>query len=359
MLNYKRINAKFLLVIVFFICACKHNVKTKKENQFISSDFKLKRELKGQAINLDKAKSLIDIQIIPSKNILIVADIDNYFLKVYRLDNFKYLKSFAEKGIGKNQLILCRAIQYDERTQLLYATDTYKEKIFVYSVDSISDAKAKILPIDSIQLQGNNFNRPLVTSNGKIVDICGNYKSKNYNVLSFYSKNGAFLNSTGRYPITDIKYSPLEINFAFSSGLNISNLGSDIVCSYYYTDVLDVYDSIGNLKKRMQGPDIFSPNTKSVNANGGTFNVATSKTQKGYVGKAYMNKDDLLVLYDGKINNKNFHSNILLNFTSSLSPKTENILDIPIFTFATDWNKKIIYGIWNNENGCKLVQYQF
>lgn len=351
----------FLLIFISILISCQSDNKKSgnTKEQFQITNFNSKVNLKAQLFLLDSLNYAVDICVIPEHNLLLVTDLkNNKFLKAYNLTSLKLIKSFIEKGPGPNQQIICRTLQVSHDKKYLYATDTYKKKIFVYAVDDIVTPGKTPIAIADITLKSNAFNRPLIFNNKYIADLHDNYDEKAGGVLNVYNPSGDFLYLSDIYPVVDKKIDRMEQNFAFLSTVNTSRDGTALIMSYLHTDFISIYSNKGKLLKRVHGPDIFEPEIKNVSIMGGTMGQFTENTIKAFTGKPQMDKNDVLVLYDGKKVSSDYHVNTLLNFTSKLTPKTIYKLDKPVFTLDIDWNTRTAYCLSQQVNGYNLVKYQ-
>jgi len=301
------------------------------------------------------------IYLLPQKNLLFVIDInDTTYVKVYNLKTYEFIRTFIKKGAGPNQQLDCHKLAFDKDLKYLYTTDLNKQKIFVYSLDDILNPSVAVVPVNDITLENHYLNRPLLLSNGKIVDYSNAKPGGKKSVFSFYSADGKFLSENGTFPQSETKYNREEQLTAYAGWVARSSDGNKIVISYFNTDCIDLYDTLGNLQRRIHGPDFFEPKVKTVtHFSGLAYAIVNDKDSHFAYSSAQMNNNELFVLYQGKDASKDlgYHKNTLFSFDNQLKPQTYFTLTQPIFAFDVDWDNHTLYGLTHQFNDNFIVQY--
>lgn len=331
--------------------------KKKEHTVFQLKDFKSPILLKGTTVQLSKMILPSRISVIPEHNLLLILEgqPDDYFAKVYKLDSFTYLKSFIKKGEGPNEQLSCLTLQYNRGEELIYVSDLYKKKIFAYAIDSILSVSSSSLPVTSINMRTEYLSIPVVINQNKIVDIRPNLGEKQIALFNFYNKKGEFVFFRGTYPPIDKIYQPYQLMDVFAAGLNLSENGSRLILNYYNSDYIDLYDTTGELIKRVQGPDTFYPELTSKSVGGGMITTTTKKARRAYRSIAKMDKD-IFLLYDGGLaSREGYHVNRLFRFDQNLVPLQAYQLETPIFNFDIDWKSGLIYGLTHEIEGSIVV----
>jgi hypothetical protein len=352
-----RLNPSF---IIFLLLICTVSCKPAKQKyQFDNNDFKSHTKLKGFPVSLDSSSYIVDLCLVPDKDLMLVTDLKSKdFINVYQLSTLRFIKSFIEKGIGPEQQIVSRVLQYDRDSQLIYSTDTYKKKIFVYSLSDIAAPNKKVYPVNDFTLQSEYLTRPKILPTKSIVDFHLHSKDTS-GVLDIFSLGGALEKTTGSFPHSDSDYQPALRDFAFYSAINLSEDTKHILVNYFHTDYLEIYDISGRLEARTQGPDCFDPLVASSAKFGGTMSVLTKDSYKAYTGKMQMKGNEVLVLYDGKKATDDFHVSEMMLLDSKLNPVTRFFLNIPVFAIDVDWNTRTVYALSNKVKGKNLIKYKF
>jgi hypothetical protein len=342
----------FILNLAFISCKKKAN----GPGQFNVNDFKKVQELNGRPLSLAKLHRGMDLTIIPEKKLLLIIDVDDSdYVKAYDLSTFKFIKSFIKKGSGPNEQIDCHKLQYDNKGQYLFAVDRGKNKIFIYSIGDILDPTKAVSPKSDIMLNNNALFKPLLLPSGKFVDLSVPKTKQKSPIFNFYNADGDSLYQKGRFPSLEQDYNPMELRTAFEGQFFSSADGGHIVLSYYNSDYIDVYDSLGNLQHRVHGPDIFDPAVRTMSKFGGKMIINDQGSHFAYTSPK-MKDDSLLVLYqglDGPVGP--YHENKLFLFNQKLEPKVLFKLTQPIFLFDIDWKTKTLYALSHQVKGSNLI----
>jgi hypothetical protein len=350
--SYLYIATAFIIILT---ASCKEQDKlTKTHIVYAEKDFPTSKPLAGNAKVLEKSVMPANILVIPEHNLLVILEMKgDYLAKAYTLDSLRFLKYFVKKGEGPKEQLTALTLQYKAREKLVYISDLRKKRIFAYSVESLKDTSAVSVPVSSISVYTNYLRRPLILDNDRIVELRTSFNIDSIGVLNFYNQKGEFLFYKGTYPAIahPDRYTPYEWHEVFMGCLSQSADGSKIILNYYTCDVLDLYDTTGNLLTRIQGPDNFDPDLYRQSLAGGTAMTFGKNGKLGYTGQAKM-KDELLVLYDGNsAKRKDYHVDRLLHFDKELKPSTIFKLDSPIFAFDIDWNTRTLYGLTHKVEG--------
>ena len=127
---------------------------------------------------------------------------------------------------------------------------------------------------------------------------------------------------------------------ACSCYVDINPKTKDIVLAYRYTDVIEIYNCKGELKYSLHGPECFDIKFRS----NGVSMVKTKDTRKAYVN-SYVTEKNIYLLYSGcKKNEANWANGTeLYVFSWEGQPQKKYILDQPIYTFAVDEDRGVIY----------------
>lgn len=353
----------YLLVIFFYsiltFTSCKDkSYHTKDEVRFSEIDFKNKKVLDGERLDLEMLYKPVYIQLIPNYNLLIAIEVDgDFFGKVYSLDSLQYIKSFIEKGKGPDAQLSTSTIQYSEEENLLYVADIYKRQLFAYEVDSLNDINTQSKPSKVIDFHSLEIMKPLVVTSDKIIDLYPSYHKDSISSLGFYNSNGDLKFHSGEYPLKSRDYEPFELLSVFISGLSVSKNKDKILLNYYYTDYLDVFDIDGNLEKRIKGPGNFEAEFEGRSIGEGRSVFPGKKAHRAYSSNAKMN-DSTLVLYNGNsVKNSDYHADKLFLLDEEFLPKTIYTLNQPIFTFDIDWSKGFLYGL-SHQDEKTLIKYK-
>lgn len=247
------------------------------------------------------------------------------FLVNYSLKDDKVISKAIPKGVGPNEMINCDISFYDNN---IWLYDTGKKKMGKISVDSVIVGKYIVdqyydvptyyysvaLMNDSILIGTNDFTSPYKLS-------YLNIKSGEKNACAPY----AYLNE--QLPVSTLVD-------ASSCYVNIHPYSKDILLSYRYTDVIEIYDQYGNIKKALQGPDCFDA-IFSIRPN--LSMGKTKETRKAFVN-SYVTEKNIYVLYSGcKRTDENWANGTqLFVYSWDGKPLKRYILEQPIYAFAVN-----------------------
>ena len=247
------------------------------------------------------------------------------FLVNYSLKDNKIVSKAMKRGNGPNEMINCDISFYNDN---IWLYDVGKQKIGKISTDSVIEGKCIInqyykvpayyyntaLLNDSILIGTNDF-----TSSHKLSYL--NIKSGEKKVCAPY----AYLNE--QIPIS-------TLIDASSCYINIHPQSKDILLSYRYTDIIEIYDQYGNIKKALKGPDCFDA-IFSIRSN--LSMGKTRDTRKAFVN-SYTTEKYIYLLYSGcKRSDENWANGTqLFVFSWDGKPLRRYILDQPIYAFAVN-----------------------
>lgn len=342
------------LLILFMFIGCE---TARKTPEFSLSDFIDNVNLKGDLGRLENAKMPMGICVIAEKNLLLIIDVDDStYIKAYNLQNYQLIKSFAKKGSGPNDQMDCQKLQYSNDLKYLYAIDRIKQKIFLYDLNDITNPSKNVLPISDVTLEDHQLYSPVILNDGRFVDYSSQSKEKD-SLFSLFNPEGELISKKGSFPEIEKQYTPQELKVAFLGWFTKSKDGKHIILSYLNTDYLDLYDEIGNLKKRLHGPDIFDPEVKSVTHLQGKMVIPDSKAYFAY-SSARMNGNEVYALYEGKniLEAGGYHKVRLFSFDANLKPQISYRLAQPIFAFDIDWSTHTLYGLTHKFNGKNIIK---
>jgi hypothetical protein len=346
-------------LVAFFLSCSDPNEDRIKANSYSLNDFPKKELLKGKKIQLDSSFNPTKIKIIGDKNLLLVVDkYSQYFIKIYTLDSFKFLKSFGKKGSGNEEFIGIGSIAYDIKKQLLYISDGYKSNLHIYSINSLLKSKSqKISPLKVIQIQ-HPITSTLVLPNNNIVSTRINLKKDSIGMFNLYDNMGSYIKYVAQYPFNGEDYPSLALYDVYSGKFAISPSSDKILYAYNNTDILDMYNLNFELKKRIQGPMGFRTNLEVEKIHGAVSVGSTTKSKVAFRGSPRFTDSGVYILFDGETaKRKGYQTKKLLKYSSNLDLLTYYNLDKEIFDFDIDLNGKIIYGL-SHESKQNLIIFK-
>lgn len=343
-------NKHYLFLALYVLTfACKQHRKNEDGHTiFRMENFKKKVNLSGKSLDLMNLTMPSKIRVIPEFNLLVILEMDEgeYFAKAYTLDSLKFIKSFVKNGDRDNEQTSAATIQHIRNEKFIYISDFNKKRIFVYSIDSLLSPVSMSLPVASVRINTRFLREPLVLGENKIIDLRSNYRNEPVALLNSYNMKGEPISFQGQFPASASDFDEYQLTDVFTGGLNLSEDGSKLIFAYYNTDYIDLYDTSNNLKKRIQGPDLFEPEYTSKSVGKFTMTIPKKDARFAYNSLARMNENEIFILYNGKEAKTNeYHVNKLFKFDGSLTPDVLYELNVPIFSFDIDWTNRKLYGL--------------
>lgn len=342
--------AIYILMIFFVSC-------TNKTEYNDCSRFELDENLKKQTqllignplkFDLDVNKP---VRIFSFDSLLILTNMNTeLLLDIYNTNNNKKICSNISTGSGPNELLIVNKIQHTDSSLLLF--DQMKGKIFEYSKDKFYTQNPQPSNITNLEIPANNI---LKLPSGDIIATTFNEENKRF---SIFNSKGELIKHIGNYPDYNENLSMYEQIESFMCDMAL--IQSNIVLTYKRTDLVEIYDLAGNLKKRIHGPDLFFPAIEQRN-NGEEIRFATKKGQSRdayFYPVGYNN--EIWTLYSGRSFDPNgspiYLNNTILVFDSSGEILKQYKLDTPIFTFTINTKNKKLYGITDNPE-MQIIEY--
>ena len=178
--------------------------------------------------------------------------------------------------------------------------------------------------------------------------------------LSFYDSEGKFIETKGEYPEYGEILTPFEKIEGLSCYATLSPDKNGIFLFYKQTDLIELYDIYGNLKKRIQGPDLFFPVIKqTIQDESVHVNSVSGQSRDAYFSPLSIN-GRVYVLYSGIYFNRENHKYLkdqLFVFDDKGNPLQRYTLDSPIFTFTINPTTNKLYGLSDNPE-FHVIEYQ-
>lgn len=334
---------RFIIVatIVLSFNSCQLRNKYKNADQYSFSDIENVIPLNGKPLDMEGAilSSPMGLQVYDS--ILVVLESSGeYVCQLFNLNNDRNLGYRIARGQGPNDMIMPNFIN-GEKDKLRFI-DLASSTIFEYSITDFVHNQNPV-PINKIKLSDNVDSGMLKIKN----DYIG-FKYFQDQQLYKYSNQGVGLGGFIPFPESTIQYSNEERADAYYMGFT-SNYNDRIALCYYMTDLLEIYDIEGKLKKRLHGPEQFF-----------LHHQYPEKNKDAYFSPQNAG-EHLFVLYNGgRIKDEGHSSSCTKMFSFSWEGDLECMyeLDYPIYTFFVDCKVKKIYGVCTKPD-YHIVEYSY
>ena len=317
------------LLIIFVFVSC--NTKSEYDNCTIFSNDQLSKntfDLVGKTIDFDIPVRK-PVKICSFDSLLVVNNMaTDTLIDIYNLNTNKYICSNIPVGSGPEELLISSNIQ--ERDSFISFYDQMKNKIFIYRKCDLLRNSSKVIKV--IQLE-EPANKAFITPCNNIIATSFNTENKRF---SLFDMNGEFIQHIGNYPNYKVALSNYEEIESF-------------MC-HNRTDLLEIYDSNGILKRRVQGPDHFFPTIEQIEEGEKVhFQESIGKSRDAYFSPVIYKKE-IWALYSGKYfdphnSSSNYLNNIIFVFDIEGNIKRKYILSEPIISFTINSDRNILYGI--------------
>lgn len=342
MKKYTFLNIAFIFILFCSVLSCNSKKEYENIETFSIHSFKQTNSLKGTAIPLDEpVMRPVKVYVVDSFLILINAHTET-FIDRYNLNTLKKTGEYISFGSGPEEMIA--PIGIITKDTFIGILDGGKQNFVLFDKKEFCHApfpnSCKTLSfddlVDNIEMLKNE-------------NIVTTIRSYNHQRLSFFNKNGGFLETKGEYPIIKNQHINITEKLAGYVCSIVSNEAKDkIFIAYKQTDLIEIYDMNGNLMVRKQGPDFFYPSV-IVQKSG---DEETIRYTKGETRDAYfcptIYKDEIYVLYSGEIydpTNYKFNKNKIFVFDWKGNPIRIHNLETPVFSFTIDQQTGILYGL--------------
>lgn len=347
-----KISLLIFFISIFSIFSCSHNNTYEESKQFTINDFNKSEDLKGVILNFD---SMImrptGLMVTDSFLIIIEPSMDKLFT-IFNLKDKKAIGKRINKGQGPEDMIRPRFL--GAKANVIQIMDMATSTMFEYEkTEFINNTDPK--PIYRIKLEYPIFIDAEIVNN----NIVGFFDDNLYQ-LKLFDLQGKEFSKFAPFPTSNIPFTEMEKKEVFYMNFTTNGIDKIVLC-YYMTDLIEIYNIDGSLKKRLHGPDQFISRVKEYHDG----EISGSSPVKGSNRDAFFSPekagDEFFVLYNGGSIDDLGHSsscNQLFTFTWDGTPQKIYNLNNPIFSFTVDEINKTIYGISNTPE-YHIVEYKY
>lgn len=254
------------------------------------------------------------------------------YLSVFSLDENRIISEVVKRGGGPNEMLSCEMGLIDNQ---LWLYDMSKRRVGIAPIDSF--VLSENPDIAWHELSHSYYNTAML--NDSIFLGTNNFESKlKINFVNLFS--GEFF-ERGNYSYLDSSIDLGALIDACTCYADVNPVTKDILLSYRYTDVIEIYDSKGNIKHALQGPANFAPKFHIHSRHG---MGKTPETRKAFVN-TYVTGEYIYLLYSGcKRTEKNWpYGNEIFVYSWDGKPQKKYVLPQFVYAFAVDESKGIIY----------------
>ena len=342
-----------LSIFLIGLVACDTQQKQNdKEITFSREDFKEQKTLKGKTLEFD---SLImrPLQIQVYDSFLVTYNIGTEKLfHVFNLNTGHKIGERIATGQGPKEMM---SPCFVNRTDSIVIFDMMTSTVFTYSIPEFVNNED---PDYSSRITLEK--KPLWSNIRSIGDgfIGASYQQGTPCLL--FNSQGMKTLDFGVYPSSNQAYTEAELMNAFRLNLT-SDRKEKVAATYYFTDVIQIYNADGTLEKRLSGPDHFATVFKEVRDG----DIITSKADPKTYRDAYYSpvgvNNHIFVLYNGKMvedSDYNLRCEELFVIGWDGSLICRYTLDQGVSNIAVDSRNRKIYGI-SDDPEYHIVEFEY
>lgn len=329
-----------LLLLVFVACTNKNRSNYKDATIIEYEDFASTQKLIGNVFLSDE-EVLKPMRVYVCDTILVTMNPkEKKLFHLFSLNSKREIGQRISLGQGPDEMIRPSIVKFDKRQVLIFDVATFT--LFTYdTTDFILNENPN--PVEKRLLKLQTYGEIGVISECLIGSTFNPKKQ-----LIKFDKLGNKVSEFGYYPVVaDISYTDDEKLQAFKSSI-VTNMKDRIAVCYKWTDLIDIYDQDGQLKKRIHGPEHSYARFKESH-NGNAITATPDKDNKDAYFFPYNVGDEFFVLFNGSSWNPDTKEtelpNRILVFGWDGSPRKIYSLDQGIINFAVDNIHKKIYAI--------------
>jgi len=239
----------YFISLLFAGCTMSENYV---EYSFSHSDFSQTINLKGSTVEVGEMMNPDDMFLVCDTLILASNDdpAQREKLQLFSLITGKRISSFGAKGHARNELVSCGIKIPFSSSDIFYIDDITQSRYWECSIDSLVNGRNPILNIF-------DYSKDVIS----ILPIDTTYIGFNFWYLNDSRYNNGIEHAIGEYEMKEsndrnrsIKYSSFVANV--TGGVMVRNPhNNDIWVAYNHDNLIEIYDSSLQLKRKMMGPD--------------------------------------------------------------------------------------------------------
>ncbi len=336
-------NNKIYFLLLLSVTSC-YNEKNKgfdSENIWEWGNIVEIKSLKS-TIFLDEEEVFMPMDIEIYDDYLITLDEggDDGCVQIFDLKTKKKVGERISKGNGPLEMLTPQFVKGTKEYVTIW--DMQTSIIHKYRLKDFIDS-ASLKPFEIIKLNKRGYNNLSIVNDGFVSQL---YDKKHQ--LCRYDTEGNRVSTFAEYPVhNNLDYNEIIKRDAYYMNF-ISNDTSSIALCYCMTDLIDIYDMNGRLKKRLHGPDYFIPHFEMIESNQveGAYPIEDKCKDAFFSPKNY--GDYFSVLYNGRSLNEENHNtecDKIILFSWEGVPLICYQLDKRIISYAFDEENKKIYAI--------------
>lgn len=325
------------LLFIFLSVSCDNKNEYKNSSVFAFEDFGEPVLLTSELIDFD-APIMLPGRILLVDSILLVENRKTKnLLYRYNIITRKKVGECIPFGSGPDELLRIKHMQKMDSS--IYVSDNQKRVVFKYNLYDLCYAPEP-KPLKFITINEATSSLACIPQ-GYVCTTMNPRKER----LSFFNLEGDSIGSIGDYPVFGNEMNELEKINAYVTQVAVAPSEQLIYLFYMQTDLIEIYDCAGQLRKRIHGPEQFFPHVKEQNLQGGFSKVSPvyGESREAYYNPMVVN-NEIYVFYSGAFyERKPAPLTTILVFDLNGRPLRRYHLSEPIIAFTVDPVTKDIY----------------
>ncbi|MCD8179686.1 MAG: TolB-like 6-bladed beta-propeller domain-containing protein [Tannerellaceae bacterium] len=266
----------------------------------------------------------------------------------YNLNTGEKLNEHISYGSGPGEMIGISA--FEKRDSLLFISCIETQSISFIHLSYFTADNPSVEDISRFYLEDDADGLTPISAD-QVVGLSFHPEKERFN---FYTREGKLIRSCGEYPDFGEDLTALEQTHGFTSTLCFNSHNGRFYSFCKTSDLVEVFDTSGNLIKRRHGPDQFFPKVKQQSLGGTLVRASIEGSRDAYFQPSAMG-NQIIVLYSGTSLDSR---NRLLVFDASGNPVKYFQLDENILTFAVDETNTTIYVVTFEDFEIKKFRYE-
>lgn len=256
-------------------------------------------------------------------------------ISVYSIEEDSIKAEYVGIGNGPDEMISCEMNRLDDELWLYDVSKMRVSKMKVDSSCSFSSPQMEHYKLDRYYYRTAMLNDSIMLGTN-------DYSDEKAMKISFVNLKTGEVLKRGQFSYINQSVDLPPLIDAYSCYVDVNPRTKDILLSYRYTDVIEIYDMYGGFKRSLHGPDCF--NVEYQPLSDGKSMGKLPETRKAFVN-SYVTADFIYLLYSGcKKTEENWSNGTqLLVYTWDGKPYKRYWLGESIYSFAVDELQGKIY----------------
>lgn len=341
-----------LLIVSMLLLGCKEKTPTYTDaTVFDRSSFQTTKKLPATPVQMSPFLNPTNICLIDT-GLVSTNRGSNHLMTLHSLHSGHIVGEFLNNGRGPNEMMNTRYVSRAGKSEFC-VHDMMINKLLVYKNRNLGNPDS-IQPIRNITLSKSAENAKWSTS-GRV------YATPGMGVgtlprLVVFNVQGDSIGQIGEFSKYGIPVDNILLPRVFDAAIVLSEDESRIAVVHKITDLIEIYDTTGNLIARKHGPDHFFPEYSVIDRNGMMgAGLIDGKTRNAYFTPVAAD-NSLWVIYNNGTDIANIApKSSIYRFDWSGAPLAAYDFDCNLRSFDIDTETHTIYGLTDVDGEAKIV----